>query len=685
MLPSRQKWSRGDRGGRGGRGVRGGRGRGQQICRFFQRGDCRHGANCFNLHDQSGSSNNPEERPEATLEQQQAKADYNLWKRLIKSAPQPNDIQTIDRLWNGALTILDGDDRDWKQMLPRDLDDDQYFGRDHIQTLLSMKAHTHGHSTFVTLARPFLLVITHQALLNCLSVDTAVGGLYNFISGSHGSRAIPFFQRLSSSLKENLASEVPDPITIFETTVIAMLRALLEVLRREQRAAFHDDLSALIDTVENVIRGADIDEHSVEFQVLRNSIAELRGVAGRATGLLQQDEELHVNGVSTTVVTSTYPRDIIVPQDRHDNDKADITDIQILPTEGELRSNHAEFLPSTDRDQPHFLTDQAERHLDTHFRLLRHDVLGEMSEAVGRMMVALENDPTFADNPKLNLGNVRAYVNPQASVAYVSFERRRGLEVQISFLQPSSIRKKSATEKRRWWEETKRLEEGILLVFLFVGDDTDNPKASLLFLTVSQKCTDTSKDFGLSSRTQLATITAKLATQNQSDLEKLIRLSSSKTQGILIEFPGVLLATFVPILESIQNMQRLSRLPFRQWILPDRVVAYDEGVKATNVPPPLYTRSPGFKYLLQPILNAAGDEFSIDPKASVDDINTIGELERRTNLDRGQCQALVAALTREFAFIQGPPGTGKSYLGVQLMRVLLACKLKAKLGPVVVV
>ena len=570
-------------------------------------------------------------------------------------------------------------------MLPRDLDDDQYFGRDHIQTLLSMKAHTHGHSTFVTLARPFLFVITHQALLNCLSVDTAVGGLYNFISGSHGSRVIPFFQRLSSSLEKNLASEVLGPKAILETTLIAMLRALLEVLRREQRAAFHDDLLALIDTVENVIGGADIDVHSVAFQVLRNSIAELRGVAGRAIGLLQQDEELHVDGVSTTVVTSTYPRDIVVPQDRHDNDKADITEIQILPTEAELRSNHAEFLPSTDRDQPHFLTDQAERHLDTQFRLLRHDVLGEMSEAIGGMMAALENDPTFADNPKLNLGNIRAYVNLQASVSYVSFERRRGLEAQISFLQPFSIRKKSVTEKRRWWEETKRLEEGILLAYLFVGDDADNPKASLLFLTVSQKCTDASKTFGLSSKTQLATITAKLATQNQSDLEKLIRLSSSKTRGILIEFPGVLLATFIPILESIQNMQRLSRLPFRQWILPDRVVAYDEGVKAIDVPPPLYTRSPGFKFLLQPILNSAGDEFSIDPKASANDINNIDELERRTTLDWGQCQALVAALTREFAFIQGPPGTGKSYLGVQLMRVLLACKLKAKLGPVVVV
>lgn len=566
-------------------------------------------------------------------------------------------------------------------MLPNDLDAYEHYGRQHIQTLLGMRAHAHGHSTFVSLARPFLLVITHQALLGCLSVDTAVGGLYNFISGSNGSRAIPFFQLLSTSLEQDLKSAASGSKAILETTLIAMLKALQELLRREQRAAFNDDLPGLIDSMENLLDVAGIDVHSIAFQVLRKCIAELRGVIGRATGLLQHEEEPQVDGVSTTVVTSTYPRDLVIPQDRHDNDKADITKIKILPTEDEIRSDHAEFLPSTDRDQPHFLTDQAERHLDTHFRLLRHDVLGEMSQAIGGIMVALEADPRSIENPRLNLGNTRAYVNTQAHIRYVSFERRRGLEVQISFLQPFALRKKSSGERRKWWEETKRLEEGILLVFLYIHD----AKSSPLFFTVSQKNTDVNKDFGLSSNATQATITAKLATRHQSDLEKLIQLSSSNTRGILVEFPGTLPATFVPILESIQNMQRLSRLPFRQWILPDRVSTYHDGSKAFDVPPPLYTRSPGFTFSLQSILKNAGDEFSIDPRSPPDDINAIGELERRTTLDHGQCRALAAALTREFAFIQGPPGTGKSYLGVQLMRVLLTCKMKADLGPVLVV
>lgn len=138
----------------------------------------------------------------------------------------------------------------------------------------------------------------------------------------------------------------------------------------------------------------------------------------------------------------------------------------------------------------------------------------------------------------------------------------------------------------------------------------------------------------------------------------------------------------MPVLENLQNMQRLSSLPFRQWILPDRVTASSE---LLTIPPPLYARVPGFTFSLDSILKSANDVLSMSPDASTDDITLIDKLERQTELNRGQCQALTAALTREFAFIQGPPGTGKSYLGVRLMRVLLASKCKADLGPIVVV
>ena len=61
---------------------------------------------------------------------------------------------------------------------------------------------------------------------------------------------------------------------------------------------------------------------------------------------------------------------------RHDNDHADINDIRIAPTEQELISTEAPYLPANFYDAPHHLgRDNMERLLDTQFRLLREELL----------------------------------------------------------------------------------------------------------------------------------------------------------------------------------------------------------------------------------------------------------------------------------------------------------------------
>lgn len=689
--PGSGRWIRNTRGGQGRSGTFRGRGgastRGRKPCRYFaQTGSCRYGDNCPYSHDQSPASdseamsNQSRDIPESTLAQEAAKTEYNSWKRLIKTDPFPSDTTTIELVWSGALNILNGDDRDLRQRLPQDLDDDALYGREHVLSLLGMVAHANGSSTFISLSRPFIQVITHPALVDCLSVDTFVGNLYNFISGSNGTRAIPFFQRLIETLLEQYtASGMADPDKSNDNILIGLSIAIRELLRRERRAMFHDDLAGLIESVDNSVAILGFSPRSMTSQIVGNILTEVRGMVARARGMIQEREEPQADGVSTTAVVSTYPRQLNEPRDRHDNDKKNISRIQIIPTEEEIRSDHPPFLPSTDLDQPHFLEDQVERHLDTHFRLLRHDIFGDLCDALGGAMVALEQNPTLVEDSSFNLGNIRAHCNPRARVSYLAFDRRRGLEPQISFLHPPPLRRKTASERRKWWEESKRMDEGTLLCLLYVV----SARCSLLFFTVSEKITDPSKDHGLTSDTRQATITAKLSSTNQRDLEMLTNLSCQSTLGLLIEFPGVLLDTFVPVLENLQSMQRENRLPFRQWILPER--SRDQQLQHLEIPPPLYARGAGFAYILDPILKDANQEFSIDVGITADDQATVDELETMTSLDRGQCQALITALTREFAFIQGPPGTGKSFLGVQLMRVLMACKTKADIGPVVVV
>lgn len=667
-------------------GSRGGNGSKAKLCRNMQRdGFCRRGDSCGFSHDQGSSSHGPmvsttdREQHRQPAERTRAMEKYLLWRRLINRPPVPHDFVTMKLLWSEALGFLDESDREVLHMLPRDLDNDQYCGRQHIQSLLAIETVPLHYGPMLELVLPFLQLITHHSLLSCLSVDTYIGALYNFIGGTNGSRALPFLHKcITSLIHSDSVDDGTDSALAVETNIMPIVRALRELLTREHRVLFNDDVPPLVDLIE--IAGAVLckDADAVVLQILATNVQDIRSMVARSNGLLFHAEaQKEASGSAKGRANSTYPRELVLPSGRHDNDRLDISDIKILPTTEEIRSDHEEFLPSTDPDQPHYLSDPSQRHLDTHFRLLRHDIFGELKETLGSLMTTVEASPALLADTMLTLGNLRAYTYPRSRISYISFDNKRGIEARVSFPQLLQLRKRSPSERRTWWEASKRLEEGGLLCLLFL----DNGKSSSLLLTVSDKCADTKKDFTLSSDAFRATISAKLAATSQDDVTKMTWLSRNKIQCMLIELPGILVATFIPILENLQNMQRSSRLPFRQWLLPRA----EHGQEVQHIPAPIYAKATSFSFGLKPILKDDGEDILVTSRTSVSDRSVIAEIERRTGLDSGQSSALVAALTREYALIQGPPGTGKSYLGVQLMRVLLAQKDVANLGPIVVV
>lgn len=622
---------------------------------------------------------------EETTEQILAREDYNSWKRIIKSPPRSNDLRTAEILWSDALEILNGDDREWKQKVPMDLDDEEYFGREHIKAVVAFRGQPGFYNTFIRTTGAFLQTMTHPSLLECLSVDTFVGRLYNFVGGTNGNRAVPMFQHFCEILGSEHVDEASTiTAATIQKTFIALSTALRELVRREPRVRFNDGLPILLESMENAVQVIAGDSCSWTSTIVSNHISEIRAVTARAKGLLVQEDD-GPDPESVTAHTSRYPLGLAIPRERHDNDKMDITDVKIFPTRGEILSDNAGFLPTTDLDQPHFITDKAQRHIDTHFRLLRHDTFGELKDALGSLINASERDPACFNSPRASLGDFRAHLYPNANISHLSFDSRRGLGVNISFPQPSSVRSKLGPERRKWWEDSRRLAEGVLLSFI----STQPGELHHLFLTVTNRSTDAGSDHSLTKDIHRATITAKLTSHGQADIESVVHISSSKARGVLIEFPGVLPATFVPILENLQNMQRLGRLPFQNWILPDRNDHVSVGsVSMADIPPPLYARHPGFVFSLKSILrpdSSDGADIPVDPSSMGDLEGISNQMETQTGLDHGQCRALLAALTREFALIQGPPGTGKSYLGIQLMKVLLACKKEVNLGPILVV
>ncbi|KAJ5520818.1 hypothetical protein N7463_001271 [Penicillium fimorum] len=174
-------------------------------------------------------------------------------------------------------------------------------------------------------------------------------------------------------------------------------------------------------------------------------------------------------------------------------------------------------------------------------------------------------------------------------------------------------------------------------------------------------------------------LTVKLAVCLQQELVFLGQLYSDRLTGMLVGFHGSIPATFVPILENLQQIQREGDLAFRKWVL----LGYNGHKDGDNIPPPAYARKPGFIFPPASITNLIVDNVPLDP-STPESVDTL-KLQTQTGLDCGQCQGLVAALTREYALTQGPPGTGKSYLGVKIVQALLEIKKKAKLNAIIVI
>ncbi|KAF2858127.1 P-loop containing nucleoside triphosphate hydrolase protein [Piedraia hortae CBS 480.64] len=528
-------------------------------------------------------------------------------------------------------------------------------------------------TAFVDTARAFFLVMSHTALVNCLSVDTYVGSLYNFIAGSNGSRIVPFTQYICNILVANRSEMPSDKI---KTTLIAIIQTLSVLLRREPRARYHADFFTLTGSLETL--GAHFDgEDPFNAGIILRGVDELRAVVARAHGLLT-GETLIGDATHVLEPRSYYPRDVHAPGTRHDNDKKDVAAIEIFPTHEEIMSEEREFLPFADRDQPHFLTDKVERYIDTQFRLLRHDIFGDLKNTLGTLLKRAQDDPRQLTRPQPVPGNVRlnAYTN-----AFLTFPElgRRGLRCKLVFDQPFSGRQQTKEQLRRKWDESRRLEDGTLLSFMWINDMT----VDQLFLVVLDRKLEGKEGADLTSSKVAATIVVQVLAENQRTVQALLGLSYQRTRGTLIEFPHVLPSTFVPVLESLQEMKRQSRLPFLDWILPDHV----NGKASTklHVPPPLYARHPTFFFSLDRILQAGNENIQISPSTCEINHELLTMLEAKTGLDSGQCRAFISALTREYALIQGPPGTGKTFLGVKLMQVLLEAKDRGRLGPIFVV
>ncbi|KAF4989662.1 hypothetical protein FGRMN_8976 [Fusarium graminum] len=648
-----------------------------KLCFNFQKGSCKFGDRCRFSHD----TNNIIEqhaRPTFRIQDSENREDYYEWKHLLRKNPQdlaePGSFQHATKLWKGALEILDGGSQEQHQLVARELVDDKLNGPEWI-TFTSRNTTFRGRPQ-LQCAMSLLKVVTHQSI-KPLSIDPFVGTMYILLGGPNGESGIALLSRMCWELLN--ANDVQDASLDLDLPgmIDVVLKAMLELLNKIQRAQFSDQIPDLIKSLDDLIATLTERCSKSDLDGLETRLSIIKRVIAGSTDRLTTMRSPYSNGRrKAQTATSSFPKVATLPGGRHDNDFSDISDISILPTQGEITSEHAEYLPSTNFLHPHVLEDSMQRYIDSTFRLVRHDTMGPINDVLRDLLASGD-----VMTSRLSDKNSQAQVYQSAGISRLFVDDKKGLEAIVSLQPLAHILRKSPADQRDWWQRSPRLAEGSLLCF--VVSEAEGPSQRLLFLQVTCKSTQGDPDrpdartSTLVSQRYRPSITTRLATQKHCDLTLLVRLSQNNITGVLVDFNGIIPETFTPILKNLQRIKRENHIAFQNWILPTHEANND-------MPPPLYARKPGFVFPLGCISKDGHRSIELDPTIAMGDIN-MQEIEESTGLDHGQCLGLVGALTREYALIQGPPGTGKSYLGVQLVRTLLGIKEQADLGPILII
>lgn len=291
--------------------------------------------------------------------------------------------EAILRLWKGAIDILDSENTGDQQLLVRDLVNDDLDGHGFILATIDTSGQ-YSTRSIPAYVEPFLKVITHPSILDPLSVDSFVGTMYATFGGPNGDRAIEFLESVCRCMINSGEHNDNDQTLVTPDMVKLLLNALYQLLYRVRLARFHDDLPSLLGSLYELVQRIAKVYSKADVEALDNIIEIMRNVVASAHCSLVQPRlpEGNDQKTGTELAQSTFPMDMEIPGGRHDNDLAEISQIQILPTQGEIVSDNSEYLPSTNFSQPHFIADPMLRYIDSTFRLLRHDIFGSVKDVL---------------------------------------------------------------------------------------------------------------------------------------------------------------------------------------------------------------------------------------------------------------------------------------------------------------
>ncbi|CAK4146097.1 unnamed protein product [Aphanomyces euteiches] len=359
---------------------------------------------------------------------------------------------------------------------------------------------------------------------------------------------------------------------------------------------------------------------------------------------------------------------------RHDNDAENIDDIQVLPTDQEMRCAESPFLPlHPHSDAP--LTD----HIAFYFRLMREDALAQMRRGLQWWL-----DPSVDRRvqQKRHMGDIpRLHVTMDIQMSKLHGSIFKGVMFQLSAPQP--WQNKTKRQLTELWERDRRYGVGSLVCIatqVRVEPEEVPPEEEadlfprqapmvcqdLIFATVAER------DIHLLSQEKEFSISVKLIKPEETG--KVMR-AMSHGRNVLIEVHSLFFTGYEPILRALhQKADGISPL-LETCLYSTNTAAW--AMKPAYLDRPTYN----FQFLVKPGCQTNLRQVEARDKNAL--VAHLHAVENDLILDGSQIDAFSAAMTEQVCLIQGPPGTGKSYVGARIVQGILSQPVS--FGPILVV
>ena len=547
--------------------------------------------------------------------------------------------------------------------------------------------------TFVEIVLPLFQILTHPNVQLSLLLETPLNAILNWFFGPNGQRLTAIFRSTADTLICLQSQDSGSTSERFPEALTATLLLLCAICELHHKAQVLEELPPIVDTLADCVPA----EHL--YHGARQTLTKIRRRLGLGADLPAAPirPPAPANNLTHAKFKFRYelPGNLSDQGPRHDNDHTNIRDIKVLPTAEEIHSSRQEYLPSNDPEESHL--PGLEGLLDRQFRLLREDQIGPLRDAV-----RLEFDKFGTASPaRAKDQGARTIGHPNVILCSWEVDMRKGLQIHVEFDQPANVKAKEEPKQReKIWNESKQLQFDALVclvsctgrtIFFTVCDPTPTPprpKPQNTGQTDDESDTDEverdAEEYirrkanvpSLHLNRERAAVALTMAQYDEEDVEWIneqLRRSPQLAQS-LVEFPGVLLPSFGPVLEALQVMSEKLDLPFAEWIAPN-----DPKSPISVLNSPAYARDPHFEYNLDTVASDSDLYFRPGEYFNHDALQAI------TTLDPAQQASVLHALSSELALIQGPPGTGKSYTGISLVKILLHSCENIESGPILIV